>query len=69
MASFGLGDLVGQCFALLWYAGLNFPHGVGGVVAELIPIIAVITDEVGDFPKSFVCDGMCGWFEEGRVVV
>ncbi len=69
MAFFGLGNLVGRCFALQWYGGLNFPCRAGGVVAELIPIIAVITDEVGDFPKNLVCDGVCRQFEKGGVVV
>jgi hypothetical protein len=75
MASFGLGNLVGQCFALRWYGGLDFPHGAGNVVAELIPIITNITDEVGDFPNTWyvtACGGglrRAGWWFEVRVMV
>ena len=33
-------------------------RGGGGVIAEFVPVIAIITNEVGDLAEGLVCDNM-----------
>jgi hypothetical protein len=52
--SFGLRGLVLQYFALQWRHFLSFPCGTDGVQAELVPIIAIVPDEVCDLAEGLV---------------
>jgi hypothetical protein len=44
---------------LLWRQGVDcFSSGVGGVVAELVPVVTIVADEVGDLAEGLVRDGV-----------
>ncbi len=44
---------------LLWDGGFGgFLHGVGCVCAELVPVVAIVADEVGNLAEGLVRDSM-----------
>jgi hypothetical protein len=52
--SFGFGGLVLQYFALRQQRFLGLPCGTGIVLAEFVPIIAIVPDEVHDLTEGLV---------------
>ncbi len=57
-AAFGLGSLVFQYFVLRRWGLLGFPNGASGVGAKFVPVVAVVTYEIGDLMEGLVCDNM-----------
>ncbi len=56
--AFGLGNLVFQFLAPRWWSFLCFHCRAGGGHAEHAPVIAVVTNEVGDFTEGLVGNNM-----------
>ncbi len=47
-----------QFLALQWWSFLWFCCRAGGVHAELIPVVAIVANEVGDFAEGLVGNNM-----------
>jgi hypothetical protein len=63
--AFSLGNLVFQFIAPRWWCFLCFCCRADSVHAELVPVIAVVANEVGDFAEGLVGNNVLEWHDGG----